>query len=969
MTDLAALRTRLAATRGVEYWQTLDELAGDAAFQEAVARAYPAAGPVWLDPIRRRAFLKLMAASFALGGLAACGSRSREPIVPYVRAPEHVVPGKPLYFATAMPSAGGLGLGLLVESHLGRPVKVEGNPDHPASLGATDRWAQASVLTLYDPERIQAPLFAGAIRTWPDFVSTMRSAIAVQRARKGAGLRILTETVTSPTVGAQLTALLAALPEARWHQWDPAASDAVRAGALAAFGDDVRPIHRLEEADVIVALDCDFLDCGPAHLVDVRRFAARRRPGQPMNRLYVAEPGLTPTGAKADHRVAVRAIDVGLVASALAARLGVPGTPETAPAPVPTPWLEAVVRDLAAHRGRSAVLVGATQPATVQALGHLLNAALGNAGRTVAYVLPPEARSEDRLASLRALVDDMQAGKVELLLVVGGDPAFTAPADVPFAAAMEHVPLRAHASLYFDETAARSHWAVPLAHYLEAWDDVRAFDGTATIVQPLIAPLFGGRSTSELMALFGDQPLATGYELVRAQWQGGWRGADFEAAWRTWLEAGVVADTAFRPRTTAARPAPAEPPGAGVGLEVVFRPDPAVHDGRFAQNAWLQELPKPLSHVTWDTTAHVSAATAARLHVATGDVVDVRFRDRSVAAPVWVAPGQADDSVTIHFGYGGRGPFAEHGYDGYAIRSSGALWSGTGAVLNPTGTRRKLAITQGHQRMEGRDIVRMLPIGRYDTGSVPSAETDSLYPPWRYDGHRWAMSIDLGACVGCKACVLACQAENNIPVVGKAEVLRGREMHWLRVDTWFTGDPADPGTAFMPVPCMHCENAPCELVCPVEATVHDAEGLNDMVYNRCVGTRYCSNNCPYKVRRFNFFEYSRWNVDSLKLLYNPDVTVRSRGVMEKCTYCVQRITQVRIAAEREDRRVRDGEVVPACAQACPAEAIVFGDLNDEGSRVRLRKAEARSYALLAELNTQPRTTYLAAITNPEPELA
>jgi molybdopterin-containing oxidoreductase family iron-sulfur binding subunit len=730
-------------------------------------------------------------------------------------------------------------------------------------------------------------------------------------------------------------------------------------------------VHRLDAADVIVALDADFLGCGPAHLVDVRRFAERRRPGRPMNRLYVAESELTRTGAKADHRVALRSADVPALARALAAAVGVADA--GAPArDVPRAWLDAVAKDLRAHRGRSVVVAGEWQPAEVQALAHLANAALGNVGSTVAYVASPAARSEDQVASLRALVDDMSAGRVELLVVLGGDPAFTAPADVPFAEAMAKVPLRVSLALYGNETAARSHWVVPAAHWLESWSDVRAHEGTVTIVQPLIAPLYHGKTAHEVLSVFGEGPERAGYDLVRERWQAARPAPDFDDAWRGWLEAGVVPDTALPPRPVSPRGAPPASPPAAPGVEVVFRPDPGVHDGRFATNAWLQELPRPLSHLTWDVAVHVAPATAVRLGVATEDVVTVAFRGRMLRAPVWVAPGHAEDSVTVLFGQGGRGPFLENGYDGYTIRPADALWSGVGVELKPTGERRTLAFTRAHHRMEGRDIVRVEDgssdgaRGRRDPLADLRSE-ESLYPEWKYDGYRWAMAIDLASCVGCQACVVACQAENNIPIVGRSEVLRGREMHWLRVDTYFTGDPAAPDAYFMPVPCMHCENAPCEVVCPVEATVHDAEGLNQMVYNRCVGTRYCSNNCPYKVRRFNFFQYARWQSPSLDLLHNPDVTVRSRGVMEKCTYCVQRIVRTRIAAEKEDRRIRDGEVVTACQQACPADAIVFGDLNDPKSRVRALKTEERNYALLDELNTQPRTTYLAARTNRNPD--
>ncbi|TMB50540.1 MAG: molybdopterin oxidoreductase, partial [Deltaproteobacteria bacterium] len=663
MTDLDAVRARLAAARGAQYWRTLEEVADSEAFAELVAREMPAATALWLDPMQRRSFLKLMAAAFALGGIGGCTQGPSEPIVPYVHAPEGMVPGRPVYFATAMPTPGGLGLGLLVESHLGRPIKVEGNARHPASLGATDAQAQASVLTLYDPDRLQAVTFGGAIRTWADFLAACRAALAVQRGRRGAGLRILTETVTSPTLGAQLRAVLEQYPEAHWHQWEPTSTDAVRAGALAAFGDDVRPLYRFADADVVVALDADFLGCGPAHLAHVREFAARRRPGSAMNRLYVAESALTPTGAKADHRLPLRAADVAALARALAAAAGVPGATAPPGDQLPRKWIEAVARDLARHRGRSLVIAGETQPADVQALAHLINAALGNVGKTLTYAPPVEVRSEDQLASLRALVDDMAAERVEMLLILGGDPAFNAPVDLPFADAMAKVPLRIHLSLYANDTAARAHWVVPAAHYLESWSDVRAFDGTVTIVQPLIAPLYDGKSAHELLAVAADGPTRAGYDIVRGRWQTERRVADFDDQWRSWLEAGVVPGTAATTRYVLPRRAPAVPPATPApGLEVVFRPDPMVHDGRYAANAWLQELPRPLSRLTWDNAVQVAPATAARLGVHTEDVVELAFAGRTVQAPVLVAPGQAEGSLTVHFGYGGRGPFQHEGF-------------------------------------------------------------------------------------------------------------------------------------------------------------------------------------------------------------------------------------------------------------------------------------------------------------------
>jgi len=955
---------------GRVWWRSLEELADPAALEALLARQYPSQAGAWMDPLRRREFLRLMAASLALGGLTACTSQPPEKIVPYVKAPEDIVPGKPLFFATAV-AQGGFGTGVLVESHMGRPTKVEGNPEHPASLGATDAAAQASVLTLYDPDRSQTLTYLGDIRPWGGFLATLRSALGAQRARRGAGLRILTETVTSPALASQLAAILRDLPETRWHQWEPVNRDMARAGARLAFGDYVDTRYHLAETDVILALDADFLGCGPAHLRHVREFAARRRPGERgMNRLYVLESTLTTTGAKADHRVALAARDVEGAARAVAARLGIAVARREGPSLSLT---DAVAKDLARHRGRSAVIPGDHQPPAVHVLAHVMNQTLGNVGKTVVHTAPVEARPEDQLASLRALVQDMEAGRVELLVVLGGNPVFTAPADVPFAAALAKVPLRMHLGLYPDETAALCHWHVPEAHPLEAWSDVRAFDGTVTIVQPLIAPLYGGKSAHELLAAFGEPPDRSGYDLVRQHWQAGHPGGDFEQAWRRWLHDGVVPRTALAPEAVVPAKIIPPPPAPGGGLELVFRPDPTIHDGRHANNAWLQELPKPITHLTWDNVALVSPATAERLALRSEDVVELTYRTRTVRAPVWVMPGHPDESVTVHLG-GGRTRAGRvgtgTGFDAYALRFADGLGFTAGLEVHPTGERHPLAATQHHHRMEGRDIVRATTLERYlhEKPERPELEA-TLYPLVPYPGHRWGMAIDLSACVGCNACAVACQAENNVPVVGRDQVLRGREMHWLRIDSYHTGAAADPETYFMPVPCMQCENAPCELVCPVEATVHGAEGLNDMVYNRCVGTRYCSNNCPYKVRRFNFFQYADWETESLKAQRNPDVTVRSRGVMEKCTYCVQRINQHRIAAEKEGRPIRDGEVVPACAQACPADAIVFGDLNDLASRVGKLKAEARNYPLLAELNTRPRTTYLAALKNPNPEIA
>jgi len=633
------------------------------------------------------------------------------------------------------------------------------------------------------------------------------------------------------------------------------------------------------------------------------------------------------------------------------------------------------------------VIPGEEQPAAVHALAHAMNQALGAAGKTVFHTEPVEAEPAMQIESLRQLATDASQGLVDVLLILGGNPVFSAPADVELGTALAKVGLRIHVGLYEDETAELCHWHVPQAHALETWSDARAYDGTVTVMQPLIEPLYDGKSLHEVVAAIFTKQEPSSYALVRDTWKTK-VGADFERVWRRTLHDGVMRDSAFAPKQVslkgdwAAHLAEAKPEAARKspegGLEIAFRPDPTIFDGRFANNGWLQELAKPQTKLSWDNAAIVGPATAERLGLQNQEVVELRFNGRSVEAPVWIQPGHAADCVTVHLGYGRRRTGrvgAGAGFDAYQIRTSQAPWAGVGLALQKTGKRRPLAATQLHHSMEGRHIVVAAPLEEFRAHpdfaqqqvETPAAD-ETIFPPYKYDGYAWGMSIDLNACVGCNACVIACQAENNISVVGRDQVIRGREMHWIRVDRYYKGGLDNPETYLQPVPCMQCENAPCEVVCPVGATNHSAEGLNDMVYNRCVGTRYCSNNCPYKVRRFNFYLYADWTTDSLKGVRNPNVTVRSRGVMEKCTYCVQRINAAKIEAEKQDRKVRDGEIQTACQQACPAEAIVFGDINDRQSRVAKLKANPRNYGLLADLNTRPRTTYLARVTNPNPEI-
>ncbi len=976
--DLAEVRARLSAAQGPKYWRSLEELAETDEFVELLQREVPRQATEWPEGVSRRHFLHLMGASLALAGLSACTRQPTETIVPYVRQPEEIIPGKPLYFATAM-TMGAAALPLLVESHMGRPTKVEGNPEHPASLGATDVYAQASVLTLYDPDRSQTLTYLNEVRPWTAFLGAMRGPLAIQKTTQGAGLRILTETVVSPTLAAQLDSLLGVFPNARWHQYEPVNRDSVGLGAQMAFGQFVNAQYRLENVDVIVSLDADFLASGfPGFVRYAREFARRRKlvgGAKAMNRLYAVESMPTTAGAVADHRLPLSASEVEKFARSLAAALGLPmGEP-----PSPALWVKAVAADLEKHHGSSVVIPGEQQSPAVHALAHAMNQALGNVGRTVVYTDPVEARPVLQNESLRELARDMEAGKVEMLVMLGGNPAFNAPADLEFAQQLAKVGLRIHLSLHHDETSALCHWHIPEAHYLEAWSDTRAYDGTVSIVQPLIAPLYGGKSAHEVVAAFTEQPDQSGYDIVRAYWKAKHAGADFEQSWRKWLHDGWVPGTALTEKSLTAKTSGFPPaPPAGGPLELIFRPDPSIYDGRFANNGWLQELPRPLTKLTWDNAALVSPSLAEQRGLKNGDVVELEAAGHRAKIPVWIMPGHPANAVSVTLGYGRRRAgrvAAGAGFNAYELRSSNAPWTAAGLKLTPLNEHYVLTPTHGHHSMEGREPVIAGTLSEYaaDPDFVRKRHHDpppemTMYAPHPYEGNAWGMSIDLNSCVGCNACVIACQAENNIPVVGKEQVSLGREMHWIRIDRYYEGGLDDPETYFQPLPCMHCENAPCEVVCPVGATVHSSEGLNDMVYNRCVGTRYCSNNCPYKVRRFNFLLFSDFDTPSLKLGRNPDVTVRSRGVMEKCTYCVQRINEGRITADREGRPVKDGEILTACQQACPADAIVFGNQNDKSSRVAKLKAESRNYGLLAELNTRPRTTYLAAVRNPNPEL-
>jgi molybdopterin-containing oxidoreductase family iron-sulfur binding subunit len=1139
--DMAAMRARLAGKKGKHLWKSLEELAGTDEFKRWVEDEFPNRAD--LLSIDRRNFLKLGGAALALAGLSGCRILPETKAVPYVRAPEEIVTGKTLSYATTLVSRG-YGFGVLAESYEGRPIKIEGNPRHPASLGATDVFEQAEILNLYDPDRAQSVtnqvVVDGYLQqnaetsSWDTFLGALRREMIEVAKGRGAGMRLLTTNVTSPTLSAQITRLLARFPGAVWHQYEAVNRDNNFEGTRQAFGRPVNPVYRLDAARVVVSLDADFLKENPGNVRYARDFANGRRvriERPEMNRLYVVESSSSITGAMADHRAPVRPSEVENVARALYAAV----SGGSAEAPAGVRWFDAMVKDLTVNRGAAVVIPGENAAPAVHVLAHAINAALGAPGATVVYTAPVEARAENNVESLRSLVEALEAGKVSSLFILGGNPVFDAPADLRERLAValsgdeakktpRRVRLAVRHGLYFDETSALCDWNLPAAHALEAWGDARAFDGTVSLIQPLIAPLYEGRSEVEVLAELLGEP-RPGYEVVRDAWRSGTvapeDAAAFDRWWQDSLYAGVIAGTtaaplagaAVTPGAAAALTAPAAAP-TGEGVEVNFRPDPYLWDGRFANNSWLQELPRPLTTVTWDPVAMVSPNTAKQIGVMPTDsrsdaenaaqeagkgVITVKIGNRQVNMPVWIFPGHPNGVVTLTLGFGRTragvvgtqgtsvGERYEGWFDAYRVRTADAMsFTGANLTVSPSGDRYYISTTQAHHMMnapdihmlDNRDVVRVATLqefvakkgevgpeegpggeggghggaveegpateagqpagaeghvgavagghegahgpegekaGEFQTPAEgktvpadfyrkdweykdqdPTTKTyankeglPSMYPEFSNKGYNaWAMGIDLTVCIGCNVCNVACQAENNIPTVGKDQVGRGREMHWIRVDHYFSGnaweqgafdDPATVDSHFMPVPCMHCEKAPCEPVCPVAATVHSHEGLNQMVYNRCVGTRYCSNNCPYKVRRFNFLKWTAgaggprtlnfFDLPVLKLAANPDVTVRGRGVMEKCSYCVQRINSKRIEAKKEQREIQDGEILTACQQACPTNAIIFGDLNNPNARVTQWKNQPHDYGLLAELNTRPRTTYLARIKNPNPAVA
>ena len=968
--DLTELREKLAAGRGPAFWRTLEEAAETEDLKEYVEQEFPGLSGQIPQGVDRRSLLKVMGASLAMAGAAACTKLPQESIVPYVRQPENIIPGEPMFYATAFTNAG-YARGVLVESHMSRPTKIEGNPDHPASLGSSGIFEQASLLNLYDPDRSESVLFRGGLSTWGQFTGALSTEAQSIGSRKGEGLAILTGATSSPTLISQMNALLAQWPSAKWYSHEPSVNPAVAAAAKKIAGRSAFVSYDFSQADVILSLESDFLNSGPASLKYARQFAAKRAVdnGQTPVRYYQVESSPSVSGSLADHRFSVKSSAIPPIAYQLAKALGVAAPEVTGIAP---DWLKAVTEDLSKSKGRCVVVPGEYQPESVHLAAYAINSALGNVGTTVRLLessLPDTHTIED-------LTADLNNGHVEMLIVLDANPVYSAPASLDFETAMRKARLVVRLGPYFDETSRWSHWHVPAVHYLESWSDTRAFDGTVTIVQPLVEPLYRGKSAHELLSTLLGKPDATPHDLVKGYWQSVTPNG-FDAFWKTSLHNGVVAGTAGGVLNAQAVALPPLATQEASDWEVTFRPDPTIGDGAFANNGWLQELPKPQTKTTWDNLIFLRPSDAEEKRVQKGDLLTVTVKDKSITGPVWITPNQAKHSATVFFGYGrtASGRVGNRiGYSAYTIQDAATPFTAA-ATVSKAGGHYEIANTQDTQTMQDRAPVRAAEFAEYkEHPNFPTMEEKpvpkelSLYPAseWTYPDHKWGMTIDLNICTGCSACAIACQAENNIAVVGKDQVSRGRHMHWIRIDQYYSGNGSldEPETYNQPVPCMHCENAPCEVVCPVAATVHSKEGINQMVYNRCVGTRYCSNNCPYKVRRFNFYLYSDWDTESLKGMRNPDVTVRSRGVMEKCSYCIQRIQEVKIKAEKENnRKIVDGEILTACQQACPTQAITFGDLNDPNSKVAKSVASKRNYGLLDDLNTRPRTTYLGYVRN------
>jgi molybdopterin-containing oxidoreductase family iron-sulfur binding subunit len=989
------------------YWRSASALANTTKFQEWAHREFPEGASELPEGASRRTLLKFMGATLALAGLTAC-RRPEEVILPLSKGAEDLIPGKPVFY-NSIYTFNGVASGVMVETHDGRPTKIEGNPQHPHSMGAASAFAQASILSLYDPDRIAEHTQDGKAIAWDAFVAAVPTAFAGD----GARLRFLSQRIASPTYERLKNAVLAKFPAAKWVEYEAVPVDSARAGAKLAFGRPAIVNYDFSKAQVLLALDFDFLGLDASTLVNMRQWAAGRRVkshDDHMSRVYAVESQFSVTGAAADHRLRMRSADVLAFLQALAKQLGVmPSTTRSLPASdKAAKFVEVLAKDLSAHKGSSLIAVGPRQPAEVHALAQLVNEALGNLGSTVTLMPAPDAPSE--VAGLKQLAADLNGGAVDTLVVLGGNPAYDAPADLKFAEAMAKTKTRIYLGEDTNETAVAANWVLQGANYLETWGDGRSFDGTASIQQPMIQPLFDGKSPIEFLATVLGAPSTRGYDLIRETWK---TQLASDKAWRKAVHDGLIEGTAVSPITASvnktavmdAVTAAGSGPGAE-DMELVFVPSSHAWDGRFNNNAWLQEAPDPITKITWDNVALISLATAKKLGLAaslnqiettdssySAEQIKIQYKGAEITIPAIIQPGHADNSITLAMGFGRTktGQVGEGtGFNVFPLLTSDAPAIAVGATAAKAAGTYPIASTQDHGTLTDAlrtrsEIVREVTLEEFHKDHHAIQEIGhklpefNLYESPEYTSeYQWGMTVDLSTCLGCNACLVACQSENNISTVGKEQVLMGREMHWIRLDRYYSGSVEDAEMVSQPMACVHCENAPCENVCPVAATVHGPEGLNEMTYNRCVGTRYCSNNCPYKVRRYNFFDYHNKRFDWFtlgnkapeiaSLQYNPDVTVRMRGIMEKCTYCVQRISQARIQAKSENRSIRDGEVMTACQQTCPTQAITFGNIKDPNSAVSKAKALDTNYAVLQELNVKPRTTYLGKLRNPHPEL-
>jgi molybdopterin-containing oxidoreductase family iron-sulfur binding subunit len=997
-------------------WRSLDEFSGTPEFEAALEREFPQGAAEWHGgEMSRRNFLQLMGGSMALAGIGLTGCRRPEAyLVPFTQGVEWTIPGKFLYYATSQPRRNGA-MPLVATTSDGRPTKLEGNPLHPISNGATDAFAQASVLDLYNPGRSRAITAEGKPADAAALAAKLDEIRAAAESSAGEGLAFLAERVDSPTRDRLLAQLRQKYPNLLWAEYEPLGNSEYDAAVAACFGAGVGVVPDFSAADKVFAVDDDFLNASFSGLEQVRGFTARRRisaPGQPMNRLYVAETRYTPTGGMADHRLRIKPSEAGALLRALGQEIAaltgdgalgavVEAFPEGQLSADPK-WITECAKDLAASKGKSIVVVGKQQPAAVQALGFAINNALGAPGQTLRSMRVERPQS----ASVAELAAAMEAGRVKNLFILGGNPVYNAPADLRFGDLLGGVPVSVRLGIYEDETSAASKWHVPQAHYLESWGDARSADGTICAVQPMILPLWNGVNELEVLNRLAGNPEPIGPQLVRDTFAKVANGGDLEAKWTEFLRQGFLTGTAWPEASPAFNSgaatalAAAYRPAPSGQLEIAFTPSGTIDDGRYANNGWLQETPDFATKVTWDNAALVSPATAASLGISTGDMVELSTGGRQIKAAALVAPGHADNALSIALGYGRVN--ISHvtdnvGFDAYPLRTTQCMAFASNASLKRTASKHKFAETQTHENMEGRDLVREGTAARYaeDPMFAQTMGMDGHIPPNislfthpKLDSpEQWGMTVDLSTCTGCNACVVACQAENNVPIVGKDQVSRGRNMAWIRMDRYFAGDENDPEMLPQAIMCQHCENAPCETVCPVNATVHSEDGLNLMAYNRCIGTRYCANNCPWKVRRFNFFDYNQRPLDklyfgplakkgmaeSVQMSKNPNVTVRMRGVMEKCTYCIQRIEEAKItrsvqAGPSDKLKVPFPSVKSACQQACPSESIVFGNINDPQSRVAQLKKEPRNYQMLKYLNVSPRTTYLARVKNPNMDM-